>query len=163
VLVGGNYHKQYWISADTPNFTNYVSIIEGVGTTFGLFGYFFEPLRPPFEVGSMLLCQARNGIQIYPDNGGTSSCVPITVDVTEELKAPLIDIYPNPTTEMLNIRSTVSIRALQISNVIGEIIYISENKSNLADIDLSEFPAAIYFLKIIDEKGNAEIKKIVKQ
>ena len=47
ILVGGQYHKQYHISGDTAAVggSDFVQIIEGVGSTFGLLGY----LRPVFE------------------------------------------------------------------------------------------------------------------
>jgi len=73
-------------------------------------------------------------------------------------------LYPNPTNGILTVSSNGNINSIVIYNVLGELIYSVPNNIQLSsnEIDLSNFPKGIYFVKIYDgEKTYAE--KIVKQ
>jgi hypothetical protein len=55
ILIGSTYRKQFHISvlgSTSVVDSNYVQLIEGIGSTFGL----LWPLDPPFEAGSVLKC-----------------------------------------------------------------------------------------------------------
>ncbi|MCF8298034.1 MAG: T9SS type A sorting domain-containing protein [Saprospiraceae bacterium] len=73
-----------------------------------------------------------------------------------------INIYPNPTTDYLNIESnTASI--ITLYNIIGEEI-ISLNSNNFEKIDVSELNSGIYLLKIEDLTDKSVIlRKIIVQ
>ncbi|MFK5878967.1 MAG: T9SS type A sorting domain-containing protein [Flavobacteriaceae bacterium] len=69
-------------------------------------------------------------------------------------------IYPNPTSNILNINSTTQITKLEIYNNIGQAVLSEINKRS---IDISTLSSGLYFIKIKDELGNLEIKKIIKK
>jgi len=69
----------------------------------------------------------------------------------------LINIYPNPTNDLLNI---VGIEGeTVIYDIYGKII----KSSNLNSLNLSDLDAGIYFLKISDKNGNVYSFKVVKE
>jgi len=59
-------------------------------------------------------------------------------------------IYPNPTNGKFTISNIDNINSIEIYNVLGEIIYTTPNfkQQILNEIDLSEHPKGIYFVKI---------------
>lgn len=165
VLVGGVYHKQFWISTDSNVCclnTNYVSLIEGVGTTFGLFGLMGGDIAPTFEAGSSLLCQSINNSQQYPSDGGISVCTPLTVGITEN-KIVKAELFPNPATGILNVSSEIKLSSVEIYNVLGSLVYRLEINKDTAELNIAELPSDIYFVRLHDIKGNSVTKKIVKQ
>lgn len=88
-----------------------------------------------------------------------------TVGINElDISSDQVNIYPNPTTGKVIIDSKHSINSIEIYNLLGENIY-SNSKFNLQtsnEIDLSNFPKGIYFVKIYDGTKTYK-KKIVVQ
>lgn len=72
-----------------------------------------------------------------------------------------ITVFPNPTSGIFTIISKENEYKLIITNVLGEHVYQSEIKNPKAEIDLSKYPAGIYFINITTEKGTAIQKLII--
>jgi hypothetical protein len=71
----------------------------------------------------------------------------------------MVRVYPNPTTQQLTIDYNESVKQLSIVNTLGQQLKTLEiNASGRMDVDVSELPSGVYFLKI-NEK---EMKKFVK-
>ncbi|MGV3586007.1 MAG: T9SS type A sorting domain-containing protein [Adhaeribacter sp.] len=77
-----------------------------------------------------------------------------------------IDVYPNPSTGMVNLTLT-GFRGkkteLQVVNVIGSIIYrevLSDNETSKKVLDLTKEPSGLYYIKIQSD-GYSEIRKII--
>jgi hypothetical protein len=69
-------------------------------------------------------------------------------------------IYPNPTSGVLYIESTLPIPQLSVFNFLGQSIATNQNTNQ---IDLSKAEAGVYLLKIEDANGNSKTHKIVKE
>jgi Secretion system C-terminal sorting domain len=73
-----------------------------------------------------------------------------------------IKIYPNPTSDFINIESNKlsKIKSIELINAKGSIIY----KTNLVEnkIDMSAQPTGVYFVKIEEASGKIILKKILK-
>ncbi len=89
-----------------------------------------------------------------------SSCES-SVDVAEQNNY-IINIYPNPATEYINIELDEEYNYLQIMNQLGEIVVKKELSSGLQNIDISNLPIGIYIVNISNIKG-AISRKIVKE
>lgn len=76
---------------------------------------------------------------------------------TSEFKANSFAIYPNPTTDFVNIESTYTIDKIEVYNIMGKQI----PTTRISKIDLSQQPKGVYVLII--HSGNKSIaKKIIK-
>ena len=73
---------------------------------------------------------------------------------------PTLNIYPNPTKDILSIETNLSLTEISILNLNGRLIYTSfEHKDK---IDISHLPSGIYFIKVISDKG-VFTKKVIKK
>jgi hypothetical protein len=78
-----------------------------------------------------------------------------------------INIYPNPTSNIINIEASTSSATdklkIEISNVIGQVL-ISENQTNQrSSFNIQNFPSGLYFIKLISEDNVIETRKIIKE
>jgi hypothetical protein len=83
------------------------------------------------------------------------------VNVNEFIKLNTFDLFPNPTTGIINIKATDGCSSIAIYNSLGELIY--ENKKSLVteQIDISKQKPGIYFCKVKVQNGE-NIFKIIK-
>ncbi len=87
-------------------------------------------------------------------NGGTN------LSIQENSISSNFVVYPNPTSNIINISSKKNISQIIIYNEKGQSIFSFLNKDK---IDISNLNKGLYFLKIIDENGLVSIKKIIKE
>ncbi|WP_181897574.1 leucine-rich repeat domain-containing protein [Winogradskyella eximia] len=70
-----------------------------------------------------------------------------------------ISLQPNPTTSMLNIEMTQSLKQASVYSMLGKEVLKSENKK----LDVSSLENGVFLIKIEDENGNVSIKRFIKQ
>lgn len=79
---------------------------------------------------------------------------------TNEFTTNTFEISPNPTSNIVYIKSKNNILKIEIYNSIGQIVL---SNSNEKEIDLSGLSQNIYFCKITDENNHSEFMKIIKE
>ncbi|MBL7778801.1 MAG: T9SS type A sorting domain-containing protein [Chitinophagales bacterium] len=94
----------------------------------------------------------------------TSSALNVTIVGIGEIASFRTVIYPNPTTNVINIESEEEIQSIQVADVTGRIII---TQSNLATRNLqlatSILAEATYFIHIKTTSGKTAVKSFVKQ
>lgn len=80
-------------------------------------------------------------------------------DASVAENAMVITLFPNPTTGLLNINSSVEIIQIRVKDALGRIILV---ENNIQVIDLNSFESGIYFIEVDSEDGIREFK-ILKQ
>ncbi len=78
----------------------------------------------------------------------------------EESTTNHFSLYPNPTNGVLTINSTSAIFEISVYNNLGQLLFISAEKNQ---VDISTLSEGIYFVKIKDQNGQVETKKVVKR
>ncbi|MBL4594376.1 MAG: T9SS type A sorting domain-containing protein [Flavobacteriales bacterium] len=76
----------------------------------------------------------------------------------------IINIYPNPTRNTLNIdfgKNNIKNSSIEIMDLLGKVIYNQKVENNNIVIDLQKLPQGIYLLKFKNNLGS-EIHKIIK-
>ena len=91
-----------------------------------------------------------------------STIKPSDVGIRTEEHSRDIGIFPNPANHLLNITATrQNITAITIYDALGGEKYNSERVMPMHSVDISEYPAGVYFVKVAD--GNAAyFHKIIK-
>ncbi|HET8886846.1 MAG TPA: T9SS type A sorting domain-containing protein, partial [Salinimicrobium sp.] len=73
-----------------------------------------------------------------------------------------IKIYPNPSNRMVNISAGngIEIQRIEIYSITGQKLLQQQSEN---DIDISNFPEGMYFMKIYSVEGNEIVKKLIKK
>ena len=156
ILVNNNYRKRFWLSVLGSNVSTdsaYVALIEGEGSTFGLMS---TKLFPPFEAGGIL-----NGFSDTVHYNHAPAYCGITVGVQELLQAATIQIYPNPTTNIITIESLQK-STIEILNIQGQTIQQQLIQQGKTDIDISGLAKGVYLLRL-NSNNMTEATKFVKE
>ena len=157
VLVGSNYHKRFNLGGGP-----FISIIEGVGSTRGL----FELYHLGWEDYYTLVCFSYN-VEIYPS--GTTACPLITsqmIGIKEQHSENVnVIISPNPITSnsilSLNDKNT-SIKEIEIYNSMGAVVKEYKNVlSNNFPINRNDYKAGWYVAKVITTDNKYIVAKFV--
>ena len=131
------------------NTNNYINeqVIEGIGTSFGLFESIGVLAGPPYQ---------------YLTNycvGTDEECLQDFLLTTNDHFLKKINIYPNPTKDFINIDLQNSLKSkVQIFNIFGKELFNKQFTQNFISIDISNFTKGIYILKI-----NNKTTKLIKQ
>ncbi len=72
-----------------------------------------------------------------------------------------LEIYPNPTSGLLNINSPEEIDQVQILNLQGQ--QIRTENGNVRTLSLTDLSSGVYMLKVITKSGASSMQKIVKE
>jgi hypothetical protein len=75
---------------------------------------------------------------------------------TLEVDQGSINVFPNPTSGVVHI-SSIDAAQTHIFAMSGQLLL----QSNSAQIDISEFPPSLYFLKVFDKKNNLLLRQKV--
>ena len=103
----------------------------------------------------------------HEDNGMMGQFIvnPPTSSVAENELNNDSRIFPNPVVENLNLflsSENSTIHQITIRNEIGQTIFQTKSSENNLTIPAVDFGAGLYFIEIIDEKGNVTTKKFFK-
>ncbi len=159
-------NKIYTIGQPGPGFLDssyqYLSVINSpddssIACDFNLFSYYLGgnygiyglPNMPNYNLGKLV----------------GSPCDTLTSIQNENLKTKsLIRIFPNPATEQLTIdNGQFTIAEIEITDVMGRIIYKEQSHAHLSIIHCQLFSAGIYFVKVYKYDGSVEVRKFVKE
>lgn len=81
-----------------------------------------------------------------------------TLTVTDFSKTQSAEVYPNPVKDILNIKTSGTVKSVEIFNTSGS--KVKEGKST--NIDMKQLPAGMYMVKITDSEGKTTTKKVIK-
>lgn len=93
---------------------------------------------------------------------GSSCCSDNLLSSDGNLIESYLNIFPNPTNNILNIKSKTTIFSTQIVDINGRIIQASLQNSNEVIMNIESIQAGMYLLKVTTEKGSST-KKIIKK
>lgn len=87
-----------------------------------------------------------------------------TVGINDTPPKAEINIYPNPSTGNFVITQNIAVKSeVEIFNIVGERVYITELLNIQATIDLSKEAKGVYYVKVTDTYKNITNKRIVIQ
>ena len=85
---------------------------------------------------------------------------PASTKVIENDLDNIIQLFPNPTKGMVEIKSNIDVKEISISDVNGKVI---KTLTNDKSIDMSHLSKGVYFLNVTTKDDKVIIKKVVKE
>ena len=77
-------------------------------------------------------------------------------------KTNSINIYPNPTNNLLFIRSDQAIKSVSLYDISGKQILNKQLNSSIGQLDITRLKNGVYILHLLDEYQNSSIKQVIK-
>jgi len=71
---------------------------------------------------------------------------------TEDVVLEVVSFYPNPASDVLNIRAN-NIKTIEIINMMGAIIINTSASGNTHTLDISSLTPGLYFIRVTTETG----------
>ena len=88
-----------------------------------------------------------------------------TVGIDENVLAQLVELYPNPTTSFIELRlksDQIQVTVGKVYDMYGKLMKVVSIQSEITTLDVTEFAAGVYFVRMESEKGIIA-KKFVKK
>jgi hypothetical protein len=104
-----------------------------------------------------LIVTDANGCEVLSE----SFSVEIVLGVAEN-KGMEVMLYPNPVTDWLNVEANVALRAYNVYNAFGELVYRGMLDGSKAQLNMAEFATGVYTFQLISADGFRTIR-VVKQ
>jgi hypothetical protein len=98
-----------------------------------------------------------NGDESLPSN---TILVDVIIGVDEYL-ADAINVYPNPATDVVNVKSDVQINSVKVYNYAGQVIVNEAVNSMMYQLNTSQYQSGIYFFQIETDEGTISKRIII--
>jgi hypothetical protein len=155
VIIDANGETFKTIHLNTPNifFHNMHTIIDGIGSEYGLFGWNDFSIVTDGTVLEGLICYSDDNTSYedikYPE------CM---ISSTDDENSIYISISPNPASQLLNIRASLDILSYEIMDQNGKILLFSLS----SEMDISNLLSGMYFIGLRDSKNKYTYRRFIK-
>lgn len=119
----------------------------------------FTALTTKEHIAQLIFSGAPTGT-VYIDNVYFYNSSTTSVD---QLSAGNISVYPNPVSEVLNIRSEKSLKSVVITNLVGQTVKSVQPYSNETAISINELATGNYMVQFTTADGRIMTQKILKK
>ena len=161
-------NRRVWYLDHEEPFVGWPQIIEGIGSTSGLFGY----IAPYFEGWNELLCYSVDNSMVWRSWRDTcyvitDSCA--TVGLNEAILKKLeIEISPNPFYDHFRLSNLPTYQSIDLTlfNSVGQIVFSEKLLPEQSEHQVRINPgltSGIYLLKLTSGNQVSIIKKIIKK
>ncbi len=159
-LNDGSKRKRLDLNSLTcPNLNDSEYWIEGIGGVSHAMS-FIENFCAT-DIGRFLRCFSNDGSFLYGPTDGSTCFI---INSTDEIEESKIKVFPNPTQDILNLEydEMLKIEELNILNFNGQVIKSFQVENGFSQINISDFPIGVYYLKIETVKSEFVFKKFIK-
>ena len=77
-----------------------------------------------------------------------------------ELQMNELAVYPNPSSDLVNISASYTVKSIEVLNNIGQVVLTDDVNDKSYQFNVSTFENGIYFIKIETDEGKLLIRKI---
>lgn len=78
------------------------------------------------------------------------------------IKEGSIQVYPNPTENVIHVKAEGTINAIQLFDVQGRLLMTKMSSENIQTVDLSNYKTGVYFISVSTSSGKSTVKVIKK-
>ncbi|MBS1612771.1 MAG: T9SS type A sorting domain-containing protein [Bacteroidetes bacterium] len=122
------------------NYPNFCAYIANDATT-----------HPRVISGNATTCATEQALQ--------AACLSIGIN---DMGQTVVNAYPNPVKDVLNISTDLSITEVAVMNMLGQTLVAKQGNTTIVQVDMSMLPAGNYIVKVTTANG-AQVGKVTKQ
>jgi hypothetical protein len=122
----------------------YLDVIPNVPESYGIYKYYVTTLFNDSQANAFL-CESP-----------ASDTVAVSFPATgiNDPNASNLSVYPNPATEVVNVKSTATISSIEVMNYVGQIVFTMNNvDSKTAKVNVTTMRSGVYFVKVATSEG----------
>lgn len=160
VYIYDDYRRKLHISGIEENDFFTEEWIEGIGSTFGLFGSGLSGIVIFDAYYPFLLCYEQNNNLLY-NNPDFLTCYEPQVSTKKNLALNQVNIYPNPALQYLIVETFSNQSNYIIKSSNGKIMKQGTIKSMKEIIDVSDMMNGVYFIQLITERESTVRRFII--
>jgi hypothetical protein len=140
-------------------YSPYIYLIEGIGSTFGLFAM----ICPPFEMGSTLKCFEQNGITVYPDTTYDCNMILFTGINQPGNLNNLFNLSPNPLSKSssLKVECNLAGASFLICDVFGKQLFMVPALQTNSEFDVGDLIPGIYIYQFRHKNQTVKQGKLI--
>ncbi|RYM35886.1 T9SS type A sorting domain-containing protein [Brumimicrobium glaciale] len=112
-------------------------------------------IRMRFDGANMTV---ENGNEVIINNIVMSGSEILSTDIQSKLST--IKVYPNPTSNLLNIEGSSKLDAIAVFNIYGQEIYKAFPKESKSSINMASFAPGIYLIKVVSNNSEETVRVI---
>ena len=86
----------------------------------------------------------------------------ISNDAIKPINKQTINIFPNPSNNVLYIKSNQTIESIFLYDITGKNIINKQTKSNFSQLNISSLKNGVYVLHLVDKNQNITMKQVIK-
>lgn len=157
VFLNSQWHKRFKLSIDSVCFSlpqHFYYLIEGIGSTLGLFNEF----HCVYNYGD-LVCMSIGNRTLYPNNS-SGSCHLITDLAHNQINEEKITLSPNPTNGIVYLKGNIALQKIDIYNLQGQKVKTINPQKN--EFELPE-QTGLYLIRLQDSNGRHYSRKVIKK
>lgn len=164
-VIGNNFNKPSSVAVDSQHGYIYVADTENNAVKrMDLNGNNIITISNSFDKPEGLCLDATN-TKLYVADTGNNVVNIVDVDsllaISEASKNSETKVYPNPTSDFVEISSKDKIKSVALYDFSGKLMMTENNAKN--KISLLSYPKGMYLMKILFENGKTETQKIIKK
>lgn len=129
---------------------------EGIGSTYGI----MDPLYCIIDVDVTLICYFEDDEKLYEKYPNSGDCLFTIINTEEAASPPLSRVHPNPSAGLVYLDTEHSLDQLQLWSAQGQ--HLQTLSGDVREIDLSGYPAGVYFLRLHTREGVVEVVRVVR-
>ena len=100
----------------------------------------------------------------YIDDVSVWDCTGSGLGVNDASESLDLKISPNPTSGIFTVNTSgMKIKEVKVMDVVGKEIMDKKVNEGSSTIDISGIAKGVYFVRVMDEKGNVSVRRIVKE
>jgi hypothetical protein len=124
--------------------TTYLDVIPNAEANYGHYKYYVTSLFNDSQANTFL-CESP---------GSDTVDVQFPAVGVNELGAESVVVYPNPATDVVNVKSGAAISRIEVMNFVGQSMFtMNVNNAKTSKFDVTTLRAGVYFVKVTTSEG----------
>jgi len=79
--------------------------------------------------------------------------------ISFQVKEERLSIYPNPTSDLLQIQTAIPRYEVQIFDISGQPMLLFKDLSNSTSLEVQQLPKGVYIIELLDTESRQVLKK----